>query len=104
MTRPIWLATAPFIFLFLWSLGYSMAKIGLQYTQPMTLLVLRFACVIVIMVALFAIIRPPLPKTRAEWGHLAFVGVLIQTVYFGMSYFAFQNGVAAGTVALLRPF
>lgn len=89
------------MFLCLWSTGYPVAKIGLQYAEPMTLLVLRYVAVVVIMAALFLILRPPLPKSRADWGHVAFVGFLIQAIYFGMSYFAFRSGVAAGTVALI---
>lgn len=100
-TRPWWLICAPVIFLMLWSGGYAVAKLGLQYTQPMTLLALRFGLVVLIMGLAFVILRPPVPKTRAEWGHLAIVGFLIQTVYFGLSYMAFNSGVAAGTVALL---
>ena len=67
----------------------------------MSLLVLRYAAVVVIMAVLFLVLRPPLPKTRADWGHVAFVGLLIQAGYFGMCYFAFRAGVAAGTVALI---
>lgn len=99
--KPLWLALAPVMFLCLWSTGYVVAKIGLQYAEPMTLLTLRYAAVVVIMSLLFLILRPPLPKTRADWGHVAFVGFLIQAIYFGMSYFAFRSGVAAGTVALI---
>jgi len=89
------------MFLCLWSTGYVVAKIGLQYAEPMTLLTMRYALVVVIMLVLFLVLRPPLPKTRADWGHVAFVGFLIQAIYFGMSYFAFRSGVAAGTVALI---
>lgn len=99
--KPLWLALAPVMFLCLWSMGYVVAKIGLLYAEPMTLLALRYAAVVVIMGVLFLILRPPLPKTRADWGHVAFVGFLIQAIYFGMSYFAFRSGVAAGTVALI---
>lgn len=99
--RPLWLALAPVMFLILWSTGYSVAKVGLQYAEPMTLLALRFALVVLLMAVAFAILRPPLPATRAEWGHLAMVGLLIQSVYFGFCYLAFRAGVAAGTVALL---
>lgn len=99
--KPLWLALAPVMFLCLWSMGYVVAKIGLQYAEPMTLLTLRYAAVVVIMGVLFLILRPPLPKTRADWGHVAFVGFLLQAIYFGMSYFAFRAGVAAGTVALI---
>lgn len=100
-TKPVWLAVAPVIFLLLWSGGYPVAKLALQYAPPLTILVIRYACVVVIMVALFALLRPPLPKSRADWGHLAIVGILIQTVYFGMTYMALERGVAAGTAALL---
>lgn len=99
--KPLWLALAPAMFLCLWSTGYVVAKIGLQYAEPMTLLALRYAAVVVVMAVLFLILRPPLPKTPTDWGHVAFVGFLIQAIYFGMSYFAFRAGVAAGTVALI---
>mgnify|MGYP003647301244 CR=1 FL=1 len=99
--RPLWLVAAPAVFLLLWSGGYAVAKLGLLYTQPMTLLALRYAIVVAIMGVLFAVIRPPLPARRADWGHLAVVGFLIQAVYFGMAYFAFRAGVAVGTVALV---
>lgn len=102
--RPLWLILAPFVFLLLWAMGYSFAKVGLRYTDPMTLLALRFGSVVIIMAILFAFLRPPLPKTRADWAHLAFVGFLIQAVYFGMCYYAFDSGIGAGTLALLMSF
>ena len=100
-SRPLWLILAPFAFLGLWSGGYVVAKIGILYAEPLTLLVVRYALVVVAMAGLFAVLRPALPKTAMEWGHLAIVGLLIQTVYFGMSYLAFADGVASGTVALV---
>lgn len=99
--RPIWLVLAPLVFLMLWSGGYVVAKIGLQYAPPLMLLGLRYGFVLLIMAGLFVVLRPPLPATLWDWGHLAVVGVLMQTVYFGMSYMAFTNGVSAGTAALL---
>ena len=100
-SRPWWLFAAPAIFLLLWSGGYTVAKVALQYAPPMTVLVLRYGSVVAIMLVLLLILRPPLPQTKAGWGHLAFTGFLIQTVYFGMTYLAFINGVAAGTAALI---
>ena len=99
--RPAWIALAPVMFLVLWSAGYAVAKVGLLYSQPLTLLALRFGLVVMIMGVLYAVMRPPLPASAADWGHLAMVGFLIQSVYFGMCYVAFYAGVAAGTVALL---
>ena len=100
-SRPWWLIAAPAIFLLLWSGGYTVAKVALQYAPPMTVLVLRYGSVVVIMGVIAVLLRPPMPTTKSGWGHLAFTGFLIQTVYFGMTYLAFINGVAAGTAALV---
>ncbi len=99
--QPGWLTLAPVMFLCLWSGGYVVAKIGLEFAEPLTILALRYALVVLAMGALFLVLRPPVPKTSAGWLHLIVVGVLMQTVYFGMSYMAFGSGVAAGTVALI---
>jgi drug/metabolite transporter (DMT)-like permease len=77
------------------------AKFGLMHAPPMTLLVLRYSCVVILMAILFILIRPELPKTLRDWGHVAFVGFLMQAVYFGMTYLAFVNGIGAGTAALI---
>ncbi len=92
---------APGIFLVMWSTGYVAAKFGLGYIEPLTFLALRFACVVVIMAALFLVLRPPLPRSREEWMHLAIVGFLLQSLYFGMCYMAFKAGLAVGTLALI---
>ena len=70
----------------------------------MTLLALRYALVVCLMGIAFLIVRPPLPKTRSDWGHLILVGLLIQTIYFGFCYYAFDIGIAVGTVALIMSF
>jgi drug/metabolite transporter (DMT)-like permease len=98
---PPWLLAAPVAFCCLWSGGYVVAKIGILYAEPLTLLVLRYALAIAVMLPLFVVLRPPLPRRRAEWAHLAVVGLFIHGVYFGMSYLAFGAGVAAGVMALV---
>jgi len=57
--------------------------------------------VLVILLPLAAIMRPPLPKTPAAWFHVAMVGFLIQVVYFGLCYVAFKSGTSAGAVAIV---
>lgn len=99
--RPTWLVLAPGIFLAMWSTGYVAAAFGLRYIEPMTFLALRFACVVAIMAALFVILRPPLPKSRSEWMHLAIVGFMLQAMYFGMCYMSFTSGLSVGTLALI---
>ena len=100
-SKPKWLIVAPVAFLLLWSGGYVAAKYGLSFAEPFTFLTLRFGCVVVAMLALFVILRPPLPKKPMEWTHLAIVGFLLQSLYFGMCYLAFRTGLAVGTLALL---
>lgn len=100
-TRTGLLFAAPLLFLGLWSGGYAVAKIAIVYAEPMTILAIRYALVVLGMGMLFAILRPPLPSTGRDWLHLSVVGLLLQAVYFGFSYLAFAEGVAAGTVALI---
>ena len=58
---------APFLFLLLWSGGYTFAKVGLKYAEPMTFLALRYACVLLLMWPLFLIVRPRLPQRLMSW-------------------------------------
>ena len=99
--KPLWLLLAPVMFLLLWSGGFSVAKLGISHAEPLSFLALRYASVLVLLAPLVAIMRPPLPRRGSEWMHLAIVGLLIQTVYFGLSYIAFKAGVSAGGVAII---
>lgn len=99
--RPWAISLAPFLFLLLWSGGYTFAKVGLKYAEPMTFLALRYACVLLLMWPLFLIVRPRLPQRLMSWVHLAVTGLLMQAIYFGMSYLAFADGLSAGGVALI---
>lgn len=102
--RPGWLIAAPMFFLLFWSGGFVFAKLGLQHAEPLTFLALRFAIVVAAMAIAFAVFRPPLPKRASDWVHLAIVGVLMQSFYFGFTYLAFDWDVSAGTVALILAF
>ncbi len=99
--RPWAISLAPFLFLLLWSGGYTFAKVGLKYAEPMTFLALRYVCVLLLMWPLFLIVRPRLPQRLMSWVHLAVTGLLMQAIYFGMSYLAFADGLSAGGVALI---
>ena len=99
--KPLWLVLAPAIFLVLWSGGFSVAKLGLQYSDPLTFLALRYAVVLIILIPLFVVMRPPLPSRAGDISHVAIVGFLIQGVYFGLCYVAFKSGASAGTVAII---
>lgn len=99
--KPLWLAAGPAIFLFLWSLGFPVAKLGLTDAAPLTFLFLRYSIVLLILLPVAMAVRPPLPKSSAAWAHLIAVGYLIQVVYFGLSYIALKSGVSTGGVAII---
>ncbi len=101
MKRNFWLTAAPVIFLLLWSGGFGMAKLGLMHAQPLTLLALRYVLVLVALIPVAIVMRPPLPKSWRATADVAVVGFLIQVVYFGLCYLAFKSGISAGAVAIV---
>jgi drug/metabolite transporter (DMT)-like permease len=96
-----WRWLAPLIFVFLWSGGFAVAKIGLRDATPMAFLAVRYGLVIVVLAVLLAIVRPPLPGEWRSYGHLAVTGFCIQVLYFGLSYLGFWLGASAGGLALI---
>jgi drug/metabolite transporter (DMT)-like permease len=76
---------------------------GLPHAEPVTFLALRYAIVVALLVAAAAMVRPPLPDSRAAWLHLAVVGLLLQASYFALLYLALGHispAVAALIVSL----
>ena len=55
---------APAIFLLFWSGGFAAGKVGLAYIGPLTFLAVRYALVLLILLPLILIMRPPLPAHR----------------------------------------
>lgn len=95
------LQIAPLIFLLFWSGGFAAGKIGVAYTRPMTFLVVRYGIVLLLLMPLLLWKRPPLPANRAQWIHLAVVGVLIQGFYFALSYVALSSDMSSAAVAMI---
>jgi drug/metabolite transporter (DMT)-like permease len=89
------------MFILLWSGGFSALKAGLAYAEPITYLALRYGMVLAVLLPLFLVIRPPLPRHPVEWLHLGIIGILVQTLYFGLVYVAMKLGVSAGLQALI---
>jgi len=95
------IAAMPGVFVLLWSTGFIGAKFGLPYAEPMTFLVLRFAVVTVLLCIFAGLTRAPWPKSRAEAGHIAVAGLLLQAVYLGGVFASIFHGVPAGISALI---
>jgi drug/metabolite transporter (DMT)-like permease len=92
---------APFLFLLLWSSGFTALKLGLADAEPFTFLALRYVCAVALLVPLALIVRPRWPAKRIEFLHLAVIGVLVQAFYFSMTYLSIRLGLGAGTIALV---
>mgnify|MGYP004001085581 FL=1 len=90
----------PFLFILSWASGFPITRLGLEYTEPFTLLWVRSAIVIAIVgiYALFA--RFPWPEWK-EIGHIAIVGVTLQCLYLGSMFMALDGNVSQGVAALV---
>ena len=53
---------APAVFLLLWSSGFMVAKLGLQYAEPLTYLSLRMIVVVALLAIILALTRPKWPN------------------------------------------
>ncbi len=92
---------APVIFVLFWAGGYSFAKLGLPHIQPMTLLALRYGLAVLVLLPVLLVHRPVWPRGARHWGVIAVSGFVIQCLYFGGAYVAMENGMNAGTTALI---
>ena len=96
----------PLVFIFLWSSAFLAAKVGVQFSTPFAMLLLRFVLVSLVFAAItpFArswrrgeILRPDLSMI----GLTAIVGITLHGVYLGSVFFAISVGLSAGISALI---
>jgi drug/metabolite transporter (DMT)-like permease len=94
------IATAPMLFVLLWSTGFIGARFGLPYIEPLTFLAVRMAIVVAVMlvIALAARARWPNP---IEIGHSLVAGSLVHGLYLGGVFVAISQGVPVGISALI---
>ena len=98
---PALASVAPLLFVVLWSTGFIGAKLGLPDCEPLTLLSLRYAAVLVLMGAVALATRAPWPADRMQWLHIGVSGLLIHAVYLGGVFTAIRLGLPAGVTALV---
>ena len=101
LTADVFWRLAPFLFLLLWSGGYSFAKLGLEHVEPLTMLALRYGLAVLVILAVLLFYRPLWPKEPKHWMAIAITGFLIQCVYFGLAYLGMKLGMHAGTTAII---
>ena len=91
----------PWVFVLIWSTGFVVARFGMPHAPPLKFLVLRYGFSLICFVLWVLMARSEWPSKRAQWGHLAVVGMLVHAGYLGGVWAAVKSGIGAGTVALL---
>jgi drug/metabolite transporter (DMT)-like permease len=95
---------APGIFVLLWATGFLIAKLGVPYAQPLTILAMRFVLAAIMMATVAALMGAPWPRSWRKIGHIATIGILLHAVYLGGCYIAIYAGMPAGMAALIAGF
>jgi drug/metabolite transporter (DMT)-like permease len=90
----------PFLFILSWASGFPITRLGLEFTEPFTLLWVRSALVLAVVVPFALIVRAPWPHWK-EVAHIAVVGVTLQCLYLGSMFSALDGGVSQGVAALV---
>lgn len=93
-------ATAPALFVLLWSTGFIGARYGLPYIEPLTFLAVRMGFVVLIMAAIAFIGRARPPSAR-DVQHALVAGSLVHGLYLGGVFTAISQGIPAGVSALI---
>jgi drug/metabolite transporter (DMT)-like permease len=91
----------PWVFVLIWSTGFVVARFGMPHAPPLTFLSIRSALSLLCFAVWIRLARVAWPRERAQWAHLAVVGMLIHAGYLGGVWAAVKAGIGAGTVALL---
>lgn len=84
----------------IWATGFVVARYAAPHAEPLSFLLVRYACVVVLMLVLALVARAAWPGRRQAL-HLAVAGVGIQAGYLGGVWVAVAEGMPAGVAALV---
>jgi len=96
-----WLAAMPAVFVLIWSTGFIVARYGMPHAPPLSFLSVRYALSVLCFGAWVVVAGVPLPRSRAQWGHLAITGVLMHAGYLGGVWAAVKAGMGSGLSSLI---
>ena len=85
----------------IWGSTWLAIKIGLEGAPAFLAASLRFVLASLTLLGLAALAGSRLPRTRADWSLVAFVGVVLFTADYGLIYWGENNGVESGLSAIL---
>ena len=85
----------------IWSSTWLAIKVGLRDLPPISFVAIRFVIAVVVLVAVSLGRVRLLPKQRSEWALLAFTGVLMFSMNYGLLFWGEQH-VSSGLAAVLQ--
>ena len=91
----------PWIFVWVWSTGFLVAKLGKSYAEPFTLLSYRFAFALAVLWVITKLFNSRWPSTWRLSAHCMVVGLLLHGVYLGGIFKAISLGMPAGLSAMV---
>ncbi len=103
-TPDLLLQAMPALFVLIWATGFVVARLGMPHAPPLSFLALRFVLSLAAFLLWIRLSGARWPQARAQWGHLAVVGVLLQAGYLCGVWVAVKAGLGAGLVALIVGF
>jgi drug/metabolite transporter (DMT)-like permease len=85
----------------IWGTTWLFIKVGLQDVPPLTFASIRFILAVIIIGAVIAIKRIPLPNSRSQWRLLAITGVLQFTINYSLVFWS-ELYISSGLAAVLQ--
>lgn len=101
LESPLFLRVIPLVFTLLWSSGWIVAGYSARYADPLTFLVVRYACAGLLLIGLALAVGAPWPKGRRAIIDCIVTGVLLHAVYLGGVWWAVRHGLPAGVSGLI---
>ncbi|WP_439498737.1 DMT family transporter [Bosea sp. (in: a-proteobacteria)] len=97
----LFLRLMPLLFTLLWSSGWVVAGYSARYADPLTFLVMRYACAGLLLAALAFAVGAPWPKGRRAIADAIVTGILLHAIYLGGVWWAVRHGLPAGISGLI---
>lgn len=99
--QTVWLRAMPWVFVWIWSTGFIVARYGMPHAPPLGFLTLRYALSILCFLPWIILSRVSWPVQRRQWLHLSVTGVLMHGLYLGGVWSAVKLGMGSGLSALV---
>ncbi|MEP6809395.1 MAG: EamA family transporter [Chthoniobacterales bacterium] len=100
-SQKIRIIAAYLVLCLVWSSTWLVIKIGLDDLPPISFVALRFLIAFLVLVAVSLGRARLLPKSRADWSLLAFTGVLMFAVNYGLLFWG-EKYISSGLAAVLQ--